>query len=73
MVFEPFELDVVPVVPLAFGVLIPVPPWPAAPPLLFPPPPEVPPPCAKVAPVNAKRIAKPNMAFRPVFMALSLE
>ncbi|ACD20070.1 hypothetical protein Bphyt_5728 [Paraburkholderia phytofirmans PsJN] len=70
----PFDEELVPVVPPALGVLMPVPPWPAVPPPPPPPPPAPAPPapCATAVPQTAKRIAEQTAALLVALMIASL-
>jgi hypothetical protein len=68
IVLDPVAPEVDPVTPPAFGVLIPVPPWPA------PLPPAVPPPlpCANAPPERPSIRAEINNPFFDTFIAVSL-
>lgn len=71
MVFAPEAPDIVSVAPLAFGVPIPVPPWPALP--APPPSPPLPAPIAYVAPDKPKISIETMNPFLATRMTLSLK
>jgi hypothetical protein len=70
-IVDPFELELVPVDPVALGVPIPVPPCPLEPPPA-PAPPLPPDPCAKAPPANASSIAEQTTALLMSLMIASL-
>jgi hypothetical protein len=70
-IVDPFELELVPVDPVALGVPIPVPPCPLEPPPA--PAPALPPdPCANAPPANASSIAEHKTALLMSLMIASL-